>query len=133
MMLDFDSVVETRKATKSAPPKAQVVERTTVTTRPAEVEKAYLVRQDEQWGWEDLRDYVVNQILTIHGPQPRDHYKEMGIFKGFLARWGGLASAIARHAFEVERGMWRSAPISVSRFTKGNDAYFAEVIAKRLG
>lgn len=128
MMLDFDSEVETQVPTRAP----QLVERVTVIVRPAEVEQAYRARQDEQWTWGDLRDYVVTQIERYHGPQPRDHYKEMGIFKGFLGRWQEAAPAIARHAFEVERGMWRSAPISVSRFAKGSDPYFSIVIAERL-
>jgi hypothetical protein len=128
MMLDFDSAVEAAAPTRPA----QLVERVTVTTRPSEIEQAYRAREDEQWSWSDLRDYVVTQIEAVHGPQPRDHYKEMGIFKAFASRWQEAAPAIARHAFEVERGMWRSAPISVSRFAKGSDPYFAVPIAERL-
>jgi hypothetical protein len=44
----------------------------------------------------------------------------------------GKSIAIAKAAFEVQNGMWRSAPISVQRFCKGSDVFFADVIAERV-
>lgn len=93
---------------------------------------SYLLKPDEQWTWEDLRDYVMAQIETYHGAQLRNPVKEAGIFKGFLARYGDKAVGIARFAFEQQRGMWKRAPISATRFCKGSDPYFADVIAQRL-
>jgi hypothetical protein len=84
------------------------------------------------WGWEQLRDYVVGEIESRWGVRPRDLLKESGIFKGFIARWGDRSEAIAKAAFEVYNGSWNGAPISVQRFSKGSDAYFAEVIAKNV-
>lgn len=93
---------------------------------------AYLLKEDSQWTWEDLRDYVMGQIEQYHGPQVRHAVKEASIFKGFLKRHGDKAVAIARFAFEVQRGMWQRAPISVNRFCAGSDPYFADVISGRL-
>lgn len=85
------------------------------------------------WGWQELRDYVISQIERRFGPVPRDPLKEKGIFEGFINRWGSdKARAIAEAAFETHGGMWRSAPVSIYRFTMRNDAYFAEVIAASL-
>lgn len=84
------------------------------------------------WDWRQLRDYVVGQIEAIHGPQPRNPLKEKGIFDGFLQRWGAQGPQIAKAAFEVHRGFWHDAPISVNRFCKGSDEFFARPIADRL-
>jgi hypothetical protein len=90
----------------------------------------YKAKEASAWNWSDLRDYIVEQIEQRHGPQVRDALKESGICKAFIARWGiEDAVAIARAAFEVHDGMWRNAPISISRFAKGSDPYFASVIA----
>ena len=86
----------------------------------------------DHWAWSDLRDYVVSQIETRFGAFPRDAKKEAGIFKSFLARHGDDAVAIARFAFEVEDGYWAGAPISVNRFCKASDPYFAEKIKPRM-
>lgn len=135
-LLDFDlsEIYGATSRQKAAPaPEPQLREEVTITPRPSTTAQAYLARQDEQWSWEDLRDYVVTKIQEIHGPQPRDHFKEMGTFKGFLSRWEEMAPAIARYAFEVEGGWWRSAPISTGRFAKGSDPFFSAVILDRLG
>lgn len=94
---------------------------------------AYMATSDDQWSWQDLRDYVFREIESRFGPQPRDPKIEAGIFKGFIGRWGADAAAIARHAFEVADGYWKGAPISRSRFTQNCDPYFAQPIAERLG
>ena len=84
------------------------------------------------WGWEQMRDYVVGEIESRWGAQPRDSLRESGIFKGFVNRWGDQAERIARTAFDVHCGLWKGAPVSVSRFATGSDPYFAAVIAKNL-
>jgi hypothetical protein len=93
---------------------------------------SYLLKDDSQWTWEDLRDYVMGQMEQYHGPQIRNALKEASIFKGFMSRHGEKAVAIARFAFENQRGMWQRAPISVNRFCKASDAYFSDLIAERL-
>lgn len=107
-----------------------VVEESVTVTRHPSTSRAYLGKTE--WAWDDLRDYVVAEIETRFGAFPRDSRKESGIFKSFLARWGSQAQAIARFAFEVEDGRWGGAPISVNRFCKGSDPYFAEKIVARL-
>ncbi len=132
-MIDFDAVRraaagETPVAKKS--PATPVVQETVRITPVAGA--AYLMKPDAEWSWEDLRDYAMGQIVLFHGPQVRNAVKEAATFRGFMARYGDKAVGIARFAFEQQRGMWQRAPISVSRFCRGSDPYFADVIAKRL-
>jgi hypothetical protein len=114
---------------------------TTPETVPAIVERvhvtpvagaSYLLKADSLWTWEDLRDYVMGQIEQFHGPQVRNALKEASTFKGFKNRHGDKAAAIARFAFENQRGMWQRAPIAVNRFCRASDPYFADVISERL-
>ena len=87
----------------------------------------------DEWGWQELRDYVVGQIESRWGARPRDPNKESGIFKGFITRWGAQnARRIAEVAFTVHGGQWRGAPISIERFCKGSDEYFAAVIMRNI-
>lgn len=92
----------------------------------------YTLKPEANWGWEELRDYVIHSIEKRHGAFPRNYKTEGSIFKSFLSRWGSQAPAIARSAFEHFDGMWKGAPIGVNRFCKASDAYFAQVIADRL-
>jgi hypothetical protein len=54
----------------------------TVTATPVVTHRgvgaAYVAKPEEQWGWDDLRDYVLTQIEKRHGPQPRDSRKGRG-------------------------------------------------------
>lgn len=85
------------------------------------------------WGWEQLRDFVNTEIFERFGPQaPIEPTREASIFKGFLARYGTEARAIAEMAFRIDDGMWQGEPITVYRFCINSDPYFADVIAKRL-
>lgn len=103
------------------------------TTKATPVESAtHLLIKPEEWGWEQLRDYVTKQVEHYHGAQVRNPIKEKAIFQSFLNRWGDQASAIARYAFEVQKGIWMRAPITVNRFSKGSDEYFAGVISSQL-
>ena len=104
----------------------------TLTVRRPEQRTTYLTKDSMEWDWADLRSYVVTQIERLHGPFPREEFKEMGIFKGFVKRWGNLAGPIAEAAFEVFEGMWKGAPIGVQRFCAGSDKYFAQEIHLRL-
>ena len=119
-------------ATRTAPAlSVEIREAVTVTPRPSQ-SRAFVAKTDDAWDWSDLRDYSIAQIEERFGPFPRDAKKEAGIFKSFLARHGEQASAIARFAFEVEGGYWAGAPISVNRFCKASDPYFADKIKPRL-
>lgn len=130
-MKNFDTELDQQGVTRMVKTTSQVVIEETVRVihRPSE-SKAYVGKTD--WTWSDLRDYVVGQIEERFGAFPRDSRKESGVFKSFLARWGDQAQPIARHAFEVADGRWGGAPISVNRFCKNSDPYFAAVIAERL-
>lgn len=92
-----------------------------------------LLVPESSWGWEQVRDYVVTQIVDRFGPFPRDSKREYGIFSRFTSTHGPVeAIRIARYAFEVCDGWWCGAPISVTRFCKGSDEYFSRVILNRL-
>lgn len=111
----------------SAPPEAARVD-------PGEVlgqtSMTHLIggRSPQSWSWEQLRDYVVDQIVLHHGNFPRNPLRESGIFKGFLSRHGERAGEIAIYAFEGCKGWWKNSPIGVERFTKGSDPWFADEI-----
>lgn len=109
----------------------QVVETVTVTPRPSQA-AGFVLRPDSDWGWQDLRDYVVREIERRGGAVVRNPKTEASIFKSFMTRHPDKAVAIAKAAFEVHDGMWRNAPISVNRFCKASDEYFASVIATNL-
>jgi hypothetical protein len=137
-VIDFDAATRQQRleALRKLKGMTRVVETVPVVTEKVHVTPvagaSYLLKEDSQWTWEDLRDYVMGQIETFHGPQLRNPVKEASIFKGFLKRHGAKAVGIARFAFEQQRGMWQRAPISVNRFCAGSDPYFADVIAERL-
>jgi hypothetical protein len=103
----------------------------TVTVNPS-TSSSFLLRSDEAWDWQDLRDYVVREIEARFGVFPRNPLREAATFKSFMTRWGVQAPAIARYAFETLDGRWAGAPISVNRFCKNSDPYFAAVIAETI-
>jgi hypothetical protein len=129
-VIDFASIAREAAKKASGQQTAPVVKETVRVTSVASA--AYLMKDDASWTPEDLRDYVMGQIEQFHGPQVRNAMKEASIFKSFMGRWPGQAVAIARFAFEVERGMWQRAPISANRFCKASDVYFAAKIAEKL-
>jgi hypothetical protein len=92
----------------------------------------HVMTEQSRWSWQELRDYVVGRIIATHGPYPRNDKKEMGIFKSFADRWGPDAPDIAKFAFEQMGGYWKNAPISVNRFCKASDPYFATPIIDHL-
>jgi hypothetical protein len=110
----------------------------TVTVRPTsrvtKVEKGrtFVGTASSTWSAEQLLSYVATQIQQLHGPFPRDPKKEVAIMRSFAGRWAEQAGPIAQYAFEVAGGMWRKAPISITRFCLKSDPYFAEIIAKEL-
>lgn len=98
------------------------------------VSKTYLTGSEHgmDWTWEQIRDYVVAGIEENTGYFPRNPLTEAGIFKSFKSRWGDMAGPIAIYAIRVAGGWWQNAPISVNRFCKGSDEYFAKIINGRL-
>lgn len=137
MLKNFDTEVDEQVATRVTitQPVAMVTE--TITAKPVDKPvkqnaAAYLTKPDNEWTWKDLRDYVVAEIEARFGAIPHETNKETGIFKSFFDRWGPKASVIARYSFDIADGRWRGAPISPTRFCKGSDPYFAQVIIDRL-
>lgn len=137
-MLNFSSDVDMPGAstTVSAPP-APIVDsvpviQEQVTYRRPETRVTDIGKSPANWTWEDLRNYVVRSIESIHGPFPRDAVREGAIFRSFAGRWGNQAGPIAHFVFTELGGMWCGAPVGVHRFCKGADAYFAAPLAKRL-
>lgn len=130
-MIDFDAIRRAAAGEKRVAPAETPVVRESVHVTPVAT-AAYLLKPDGEWTWENLRDYVMNEIVRYHGPQLRNPVQEAAIIKSFMGRYGDKAVAIARFAFEQQRGMWKRAPISITRFAKGSDPYFGDVIARRL-
>jgi hypothetical protein len=136
-MIDFGMLVDGRPApaptatpVQEAP--AQIAQQVTA-TKLGTAEAAYLLKPRNQWTWQDLRDYVITEQERRFGVQPRDPRKERGIFTGFISRHGvENAVLVAQAAFEVYEGMWASAPVTVTRFCKNSDPFFADVIITRL-
>lgn len=97
------------------------------------VSRSDIITETEHWTWAELRDYVVGEIIERFGPFPRDSRKEYGIFNRFLSEYGQDGIAVAKYAFgPVCDGWWGSAPISINRFCKASDPYFAKPILDRL-
>jgi hypothetical protein len=93
---------------------------------------SYKLKADHEWGWEELRDYVVDMVEQRFGLFPRDLPKEVSIMKSFTERFGRDAPRIARAAYEVYQGYWGGAPIRLSRFARASDEWFARVILAQL-
>jgi hypothetical protein len=114
----------------------EVVTQSVVITERVEVTPirpvSYKLKPDDQWGWEELRDYVVDMVEVHFGLFPRDLPKEVSIMKSFTERFGHDAPRIARAAYEVHKGYWGGAPIRLSRFTRASDEWFARVILAQL-
>lgn len=133
-MIDFAELRQAKVRQQEIVQQVPVQVRQEVTTsRVGTAESAYLLKPAAQWTWEDLRDYVITEAEKRGGPQIRNAAKEAGILKAFINRHG-IADAVlvAQAAFEIYEGVWRSTPVTVTRFTKNNDSYFAEVILGRV-
>jgi hypothetical protein len=94
--------------------------------------RSYVGRPDDQWTWQNMRDYVMSQMEARFGQIDRNPMKERGIFLGFLNRWGAQAPRIARFALETCEGIWQGNRIDINRFCKKSDPWFAAQIAQRL-
>lgn len=90
------------------------------------------VIKQTQVDWEQVRDYVLEQIEKAHGPQVHDERKANTIFMAFAARWPEQAMEIAQYAFEESKGFWKGSPVLVARFHRTSDNYFAVPIATLL-
>ena len=132
-MIDFGQINKPKtqvEVTQSAP--TALVQEVT-TTKVGTAESVYLLKQADQWGWEDLRDYVITEAENRFGAQIRNPAKEAAIFKSFIGRYGVKdAVLVAQASFEIYQGTWHSAPVTVNRFCKASDAYFADVILARV-
>lgn len=126
----FEDAAPSTTQKRTAPP-VVIEETVTVTQLPSEA-RGFVGKDPANWSWSDLRDYVVHQIEQRFGLFPRDSKKEYGIFTRFLREHGAQAGPIAVHAFEVCDGYWANAPISINRFCKASDPYFAAPIKERL-
>lgn len=129
-MLNIDTELDQQGTTRMVVETTVAIEEKVEVVHRRSESRAFVAKTE--WAWDDLRDYVVHNIEERFGPFPRDARKEAGIFKSFLSRWGDQAQGIARYAFETVDGRWAGAPISVNRFCKNSDPYFAAVIAERL-
>jgi hypothetical protein len=131
-MLNFDTDLDRAgvvRQVKTVTPSG--ITETVTAHRPTE-SRTFLLGSEEEWDWRQVRDYVVAEQEKRQGSFERNTGKEYGIFLAFSGRWGTKAGAIARYAFEVCDGMWRDQPITITRFTKGNDSYFSQIIVERL-
>lgn len=93
---------------------------------------SYRSKPEEEWGPDELLDYVRGEIESRFGPIPSDSMKEKTIFVSFCKRWGDKAVPITKAAFEVFDGWWNNTPIGITRWCQGSDPYFAQVIVERL-
>lgn len=106
---------------------------TTVQVSHPTTEQSYMLKDESSWTWSDLRDYIVTKSTQLFGPPLRDPAKESTILKAFISRHGiEKAVLVAMAAYEVYGGVWMSAPVTVTRFTRNNDPYFADVILARV-
>lgn len=93
---------------------------------------AYLLKQDDEWTWSDLRDYVMHELEERHGPQTVNAVTQASTFKGFMKRHETRSAEIARYAMETCRGRWYGNPITVNSFCKNSDPTFANEILDLL-
>lgn len=118
---------ETTQVTQETPMVRQEVSIKPVSSSGA----SHLLRGE--WTWREMRDYVMGEIEKYHGPQVRNPLKEKGVFDSFIKRWGSDQSKlIAQAAFDIHHGMWANAPISLNRFCRSSDEYFAAKIIDKL-
>lgn len=130
-MRNFDSVLD-----QAGTARLVIREEIKVTpTAPARgpVSRTDLLASPTSWTWKQLRDYTVTQIEQRFGRVDLDPVRLASIFKSFQARHGERSAAIAIHAFENLDGYWLNQPVTVFRFCKGSDPFFADAIIEQLG
>lgn len=107
---------------------------TGVRVSSAPTDRSYMLKDESTWTWSDLRDYIIAKSTELFGTQLRDPMKESVILRAFIGRHGiEKAVLVAMAAYEVYGGIWMGAPVTVTRFTKNSDPYFADVILARVG
>ena len=131
MLRNFDSTLD-RQGVSISRRVIGIEETVKVVSKPKlPLSKRYTFTNDADWDWRDLRDFVVahsreNGGRIIGGP------RLVGIFEGFMKRWGDAAVQIARYAIEVEGGVWLGHLVTPEDFAHGSDPYFAIPISERL-
>lgn len=72
-----------------------------------------------------LDEHILGLIARYSGPQ-LPNYQTGEILGGFIQRHGpDNVMAICHQAFEVHQGMWRGAPVTIQRFQRHHDDFFA--------
>jgi hypothetical protein len=135
VLRNFDDAIDNQGSITRLPVRTEVPEVTQeviVRLQPSQA-RGFAGKDSAEWSWSDLRDYVVHHIEQRSGTFARDAKKEYGIFRGFLSRWGSHSGVISEAAFEVFDGRWGNEPVTITRWCKGSDPFFATPIAKRLG
>lgn len=131
-LIEDDIEVQRVSYSRSTPPAPkEPIERADQIARKSD-RQTHIAIERLDWGPEQVRDYVIEQIEQRFGPTPRDPRKEKSVFSSFCQRYEGDASRIAIAAFDICDGWWNNAPISINRFCKGSDPYFGDVIRDRL-
>lgn len=136
MMLNFDTDLDKAGVARQVTGTSVKVTETTTIRRPLNTVHTYEAKvSDGEWDWEALRDYVVDRIEFFHGAFPRDFLKEKSVFSRFHKEFGSDAVRIARFVFEgpAADGRWAGAPVSINRFCKGSDDFFARPILEKIG
>lgn len=127
MMQNFDTELDVQGVSQ------MVTVRETIRVRRESADRSYLLVAPEKWSARELRSYVVGEIALRFGYEPIPAFKEHAIFASFIERWGGeMAAAMARYVFEVCDGKWLGKPVTIYRWCKNADPYFAIPLAERL-
>lgn len=87
----------------------------------------------EEWTDRDLRLYVVTEIERRFGKWERNFVTEASTFKRFHKDWGVRGVKMAQYLFDTLDGWWQGQPVTVNRFCRGADPYFAVPLADRMG
>lgn len=126
-MMNFDTELDVQGVTQL------VAIRETVHVRRSP-DRSHLLVAPERWSWRELRSYVLVEMERRFGPQDKlPRTRESSVFKSFIDRWGPeMSAAMARYIFEVCDGMWLGQPVTIYRWCKNSDPYFAVPLAERL-
>ena len=86
----------------------------------------------EEWTHTDLRTYVVAEIERRFGRWERNFITEAAIFKRFHKEWGAQGVRMAQYLFDTLDGWWQGDPVTVNRFCKKADLFFAVPLSERM-
>lgn len=90
--------------------------------------KGYLLKEDLDWDWQDLRDFILDEMESRGISVDEPAAKVSGIIKSFFKRWDLKGIAIARNIFEIREGQWYNHPITITNFCENQDPYFAKPV-----